>query len=311
MTKIVTPDALAPLPPGGLRKLLRTIEEGSSLKGVTSEKAGRISLHNEVIKENSTVIVIGSVYFREGNIYSVTYDGFIPPIATRLYTGGFIKEEIYQYLSQVETNKVGIEAIKNGYINQDILDSINRQMVLSSLTYLYGWEKALWQWDSNKTFDGFRIPELPIDLILASADERMGQWEALNRKFPQVTKPNAIPFPGPDWADRKVIDPSPEMERLSILVAEGNMTISKIATACGFTRFEIAAKLAKAVIDGILVVSDQETMKNGQNSSLEGLKLQSEYEMAKIDLEMARVNFLSADNHFKEIQARIGISDSK
>ena len=306
---VVPTGNLAQLPSGGLRKLLRTIEEGSSFKNVTSEKAGRIYLHHEVAKDKNTSIVSGSVYFRKGNIYAVTYEGFIPPIATRLYTGGFIKEEVYQYLSQLEANKVGFEAIKNGYISQDILDSINRQMVLSSLTYLYGWEKAYWQWDSNETFDGFKIPELPIDLLLASADERMGQWEALNRKFPQVTKPNAVPFPGPDWADRKVIDPSPEMERLSTLVAEGNMTISKIATVCGFTRFEIAAKLAKAVIDGILVVSDPDMLKSGKVSSLEGLKLQSAYEIAKRDLEMARVNFISAENYFNEIRAKMGITE--
>lgn len=300
---------LEPLPVGGLRNLLRKFDNPESSRKFMLDGTGRIALYLYRNNTNDIEPQKGFVYFKNHKIYSITYEGFTPPIATRLLTGGFINEEIYLYLNQLDPMLVGDEAVKNNYVAPDSLDTINRQMMLSSLTYLYGWQDAFWRWEADEIFDGFQIPEISLHLILSSADERIGQWDALLRNFPQATKPDAIPCPGPEWDNREAIDPSPEMNRIAALVASGKCPIAKIAMLCGFTRFEIADKLAKATSSGVITV--MYPTGNGRESILERSQLLNEYNTAKLDLELAQSNLASAEFHFKEVEMKIEASQQK
>lgn len=297
---------LKPLPVGGLRNLLRHLDANHSLPKALPSGTGRLALHLTTRQDNNSGSTKGFVYFQNNKIYSITYEGFAPPIAIRLLTSELINEEICQYLNKFDPMHVGKEAIKNKYINAEELNEINRQMSLSSLTYLYGWHDALWRWEPDETFDGFQIPEISLHLLLSSADERIGQWDALRRNFPEATKPDAIPCPGPEWQKRSIIDPSPEMRRLSTLIEEGRCSVAKAAILCGFTRFEIADKLAKATTAGVITVMHPTT--EAKESVLERSQFLNDYNTAKRDLDLARSNLASAELNFEEIEARIRAS---
>jgi hypothetical protein len=223
-------------------------------------------------------------------------------MATRLYTGGFLTEDQYQKLKAYPNKQVGPLAVKNGYVHQDTIDDINRQMILSSLTHLYGWVNATWLWEPDAFSENFTIPGLEIMLMVANADERIGQWDALARNFPQVTKPNVVLAPGLEWNLREQIDPSPEMRRIASFV-DGKMNVSKIATYCGFTRFDIAARLAKAVTDGTIILLDMDQVVSGNNS---GIVESDELIQAEAKVDSIRVSLIQAEQNLEHIRTKLG-----
>ena len=286
------------LPSGGLRALLRQFGSEDRFGNPAQAKTGRILLQTPQDKE-------GAIYINKGCIYAVTFTNFVPPIASRLYSGGFINEEQYRYLAQFPSEQVGELVVTHKYTNKEILDNINRQMILSSLIYLYAWKDARWIWEDDAVFTDFTIPSLETMLLLAATDERMGQWEALSRNFPQVIKANAIPLPGPDWDQKERIDSSPEMSRITSMI-DGVNSVAKIANVCGFTRFEIAGRLAKATADGILSIPDPE----GKDKEALPMNEQDQVELNKalLAVDLARANLFSAEKSLEEIQFRLGKS---
>ena len=285
-----------PLPSGGLRTLLRQFGSEDRFGNPAQAKTGRILLKASKDKE-------GAIYLNNGCIYAVTFTNFIPPIASRLYSGGFINEDQYRYLNQFPSEQVGDLVVEHNYTTKQTVDNINRQMILSSLTYLYTWKEAEWIWEDDATSHNFTIPSLETMLLLSATDERMGQWEAIARNFPQVTKANAIPMPGSDWDNRAKIDPSPEMLRISNMI-DGATSVAKIANVCGFTRFEIAARLAKAMTDGILIIPDPDG--NDKEVAPTSAKDQAELNEALIAVDVARASLMVAEKRLNEIQFRLG-----
>jgi hypothetical protein len=122
---------------------------------------------------------------------------------------------------------------------------------------MYGWADGTWNWADNAETQEFVMAGLETSLLVVAADERIGQWDALSRNFPVTTKGNSVPQPGPAWASKAGESTTPEIASILAYV-DGTSTVSSIASACGFTRFEIAARLAKAIADGILIIPDTE-----------------------------------------------------
>lgn len=197
----------------------------------------------------------GAVFLRAGRAYSTDLEGFVPPVAKRMFSGGMISPETFAYLSTLAPEKIGPEAIDAGYASSDEIEDIHRQMMLSTLTHIYAWNDADWWWEEKADTQNFIISGLETGLLVTAADERIGQWSALQRNFPTATKGHAVPQPGPSWGAKAGESTTPEI--VSILThVNGSTNISQIATECGFTRFEIAARVAKAIADGILILPD-------------------------------------------------------
>jgi hypothetical protein len=235
------------LPVGGLRTLLRTFSAPDEFGNPAPSITGRIFLHDPDEKRD------GIVYLRAGRVYATDLAGFQPPIAMRMMSGGLLRNEQYKKLLALTPAEVGPAAVEAQYCTLDDIEDIHRQMILSSLTHMYKWHNATWLWEDGKTTNDFTIPGVETNLIVAASDERLGQWDALTRNYPEVTMSNAVPHPGPDWNSHAGESASPEL--ISILQhVDGTNTVAKIAAICGFTRFEIGARLAKAIADGILLV---------------------------------------------------------
>lgn len=241
-----------PLPPGGLRPVLRDLGAADEFGNPAPTRTGRLYLVDTIHGRN------GSVYLKAGKIYAVSFSGFVPPVLRRLNSGGHLTEEQYQYLEGDEAN-AGPEAVRLGYIQEDVLEDIHLSLFTASLVHLLEWDEegVTWEWQPDVTTTEYTIQGFSPNLSIAAAEERAWQWAALLRNYPQVTRHNAVPQPGPDWGDACGQSTTPEM--VSILNHVDNQTtVAKIAAECGFTRFEIAARLAKAVADGILIVASPE-----------------------------------------------------
>jgi hypothetical protein len=270
---------LSPLSGGGLRALLSKLGAPDAFGNPPPAYTGRIVIEE---KERS-----GWVYFRSGRIYAVGYAGFTPPIAVRLQAGGLITLEQYNYLKTLPPQLVGIEAVTRNYVAFDSVEDINRQMMLSSLTFLYGWKEALWRWEEGVETDSFIVTGLEANLVISAADERISQWDTLVRNFPQVTKSKAVPFPGEEWHSIETASLTPDMASL-LQYVNGETSIARIATACGFTRFEIAARLAKAISQGLIFLSDPDTgEKVGKDYMGETEKRAEEYKQALYAFQIA------------------------
>lgn len=239
------------LPDGGLRALIRRLGAPDDFGNPPIPRTGKIALHDSTEKRS------GAVYLRSGRIYAASLQGFVPPITLRLLSGGLLDDEQFQALQKFKPEDVGPQAVALDYVTSDVIEDINRQMMLSTLTHMYTWRTAEWHWVEGEETAAFTISALETSLIISATDERDGQWNALTRNYPQVTKGNAVPAPGPDWSTHVGEATSPEINSI-LQYVDGAATIGQIAAVCGFSRFEIAARLAKAIADGLLTVTDPE-----------------------------------------------------
>lgn len=295
---IPLPTAPTPLPHGGLRALLRRLGSPDQFGNPAPAITGRIVLTDEPRQRE------GSVWLRSGRVYAISFTGFVPPIATRLMSGGMLTHEQYQYLLTLPAEQCGPECVRLGYAAPDVVEDVNRQMMLSSLTHLYGWSDSLWTWRDGEETPDFVVPGLETNLVVAAADERIGQWDTLARNFPQIVKSHAVPLPGPDWGDKTGERTTPEMAAILRMV-DGTTSVSRIANACGFTRFEIAARLAKAIADGVLVIPDPDT---GQvtETDFEPDPLTVEYEEAMREVETAQQALAEAQARLEAAREALG-----
>lgn len=249
MHRLPTRPTPTPLPSGGLRTVLRSFARTDDLGNPTPTRTGRI------IVKDSTGSGQGSVYVRAGRVYAADLSGFTPAVALRLLSAGLLSEAQFTALQALPAAEVGPTAIAHGYVDEDAVEDIHRQLLLATITHLYQWKNATWRWEDGTTTTAFTISPLDAPLVVSAADERLGQWDALVRNYPAVTRGNATPQPGPDWSAKAGQDTTPEIAAILAYV-DGAATVAQIAAVCGFSRFEIAARLAKAVIDGLLIVEE-------------------------------------------------------
>lgn len=255
------PTTPTPLPDGGVRALLNTLGGADAFGNPPPAYTGRV-----VIESNSERRS-GDVYFRSGRVYAVDLSGFTPTIDLRLLSGGHLTKAMFDELHQLDPAAMGAHAIEKGYITPDIIEEINRQMLLASLALMNNWRGATWKWEDGVETTAFTISGLDTKLINTAVDERVAQWNALASVYPAVTKGDAVPKPGPDWSSKAGESTTTEIATI-LRYVDGENTVGQIAAVCGFSRFEIAARLAKAVADGLLIVPDPDAAEGSANDQI-------------------------------------------
>lgn len=249
MPSLTLSDTFTSIPKGGVRTILKDMGAPDQYGNPAPNYTGCIVVKDLMTNKE------GKIFLRSGRVYSTALSGFVPPISTRMLSAGLINKEIFNYLNTIPTEQIKEEILKHGYCTEDQLEDINRQMLMSTITHLYGWDNAEWKWVENLDTNIYTISPLEIRLLVTAADERLGQWNALSRNFLSTTKGNSVPLPGEAWISKTGEVTTPEIASILKFV-DGKTTISQIAKDCGFTRFEIAARLAKAIADGILIIPD-------------------------------------------------------
>jgi len=291
-----------PLPGGGLRVLLRQMGSPDEYGNPAPSVTGRLQLDDESVPREA------GIYMRDGCVYAATFTGFVPPLARRLYSGGLINDQQLAYLLSLEDAQVESACIDQNMVSREHIEAINRQMILSSLVHLYGWSSASWRWLAEQATNAYTIPGLEISLTVSAADERVGAWDALVRNFPQVTVPSYVPQPGPDWGERTGQETTPEIAAI-LRCVDGQTNIARIAFECGFTRFEIASRLAKALADKLLIVVDPET--GGVAGPVARLAAddprQVEYDAAVAALDQVRVALSAAEDRVMRARQALAI----
>lgn len=245
-----TPTAV---PRGGIRYLIRSLGATDAFGNPAPDLTGKLAVTNDDDGTEATI------YLRAGKVYTAELSGYTPPVALRLLSGGHLTGAMFKHLDTLDPQYVGPTAIAEKYVAPHIIEDIHRQMLLATLTHLYGWKNAHWSWEDGLESHAFTVSGLETNLIITAADERIGQWETLARAYPEVTKGNAVPEPGPEWSAKAGESTTPEIASI-LQYVDGETTVAQIAAVCGFARFEIAGRLAKAIADGLLIVRDPEEM---------------------------------------------------
>lgn len=303
MPAITLPKTPVALAAGGLRTLLRAFGASDEFGNPAPAHTGCITVTDDSTNRE------GRLYLRAGRIYAASLTGFIPPVAVRLLSGGLLSAEAFAHLSSLEPSKVSEEAVKAGYCTADDVEDVHRQILLSTITHIYGWASATWVWADAQDTEDFTISPLETGLLATAADERVGQWNALTRNFLSTTKGDAVPLPGPGWSAKAGEATTPEIASILIHV-NGKNNIAQIASACGFTRFEIAARLAKAIADTILVIPDPD----GETTDTAGdwdeapagiTSVQYELDEATAAVEQARAALAAAEARLARAQDSI------
>jgi hypothetical protein len=299
------PTTATALPPGGVRGLLRAVVAADEFGNPPQDAlTGRLVFTSPERNRHA------SIYLRAGRVYATALDGYVPPVADRLLTAGLINRQCREHLRTVAADKVSARAVELGYCTDEDVEDIHRQVVLATVTNLYSWSTATWHWDGSAVTEAYTISGLEPHLLVISADERIGQWGALERNFPAATKGDSVPLPGPDWTE--VV---PEMlgHEIAAIVqqVDGTRSVSDIAAACGFTRFEIAARLAKAIADGILIVTDPSqgdaVIGDGWDTPAAAEHRQYELEYALAMVEQARTVLAEAEARLQRAKKAAGV----
>jgi hypothetical protein len=249
------------LPKSGLRGLLKELGSPDAYGNPPAPITGEIKVFGKTRN--------GSVFLKNGRIYSAQLDEFVPPIARRLLSTGLISEVMFNAMAKLPPSEVASFAIANEYVDEDVLEDIHRQMLFATLTHMYEWRDASWEWHRGAKSKSYTMYPLEISLAISATDERMAQWIALVHNHSYVTKGNSVVSPGEDWVLKAGEETTPEIASILRYVNSEN-TVADIALACGFSRFEIASRLAKAVADGLVLVTnpDLEDVSTGSIESL-------------------------------------------
>ncbi|MHB0929271.1 MAG: hypothetical protein ACYC3W_10310 [Candidatus Nanopelagicales bacterium] len=203
--------------------------------------------------------------------------------------------------------------MEQGFAERHVVDDINRSVLLAVITHVYGWKHATWVWVPNAESNEYVVTGLDASLAVTAADERIGQWEAIAFSYPAVTKGNAIPEPGPDWATHAGEGTTPEIATI-LRYVDGRNTVSQIAAVCGFARFEIAGRLAKAVADGILAVRDPNAKPSSPDDEFEVTSVtmrdvyQAEFEAAKQAVALAQQTLANAEARLVKARAALSVN---
>lgn len=246
-----------PLPAGGLRSLIRELGSPDEYGNPPIPITGEIKVFG---KQRN-----GSIYFKNGKIYGAQLDNFTPPVALRLLSTGLLTDEMYETLDSLPPQQVGDTAIALGFVDEDLIEDINRQMLFSTLTHMYEWRDSEWIWIKGNYTNNYTITPLETSLAISATDERLAQWFALVQNHRAVTQGSSVVFPGPSWENQIGQETTPEISSI-LQYVDGKNSVAAIAAACGFARFEIASRLAKAIADGLVKVvpikSEQEDYGN-------------------------------------------------
>lgn len=234
------PDDFVDFPPSGLRGVLRAVGAPDMYGNPPPPVTGRI-----VVQSVADAQRTGYVYFWHTKVYAVHYNGFTPPLARRLVTAGILTPETFATYAKMPPELVGTKIVEHGLAPVDEVETLNRQMMLSSLTHLYEWSGLRWKWEPQVTTTAFTIAPLEPGLVVSATEERKGQWDALYRNYPQVCTGDEVPFPGRGWGERATDATAEELNIYRFV--NGENTVSYIAAMCGLTRFELAGRLAKGV----------------------------------------------------------------
>lgn len=288
------PTMVTPLPRTGMRGLLKLLGNPDSYGNPPIPYTGRLTLIDE------TNTRTGHIYMRNGRVYAIHYTDFIPPLARRLHTNQYITAEQYTTLVQSGTpdDETTIRTLLE--VSNETIENINRQMLLSSLAHLYSWNEAAWLWEQDAHTALNTISPLEPTLLVAAADERDGQWNALQRNYVEATESDAIPIRGKEWAEIPPDYLSPEGQAIQSLV-DNQKTNRIIAGTLGLTRFELAGRLAQAIADETIQYAAPEDLPdvdgtnffNEQSNRLDTLAAERgtlNARLREIDAEIAKIN---------------------
>ena len=246
------PETFTPLPSSGIKGLLRSVGSPDIYGNPPASITGRI-----VVQSKTDPQKIGHIFLWHTKVYAVHYAGFTPPLARRLVTAGILTPETFNTYAKIPPESVGMKIVEHGLAPVDEVETLNRQMLLSSLTHLYEWGNVEWKWEPKATTTAFTIAPLEPGLVVAATEERKGQWDALYRNYPEVCTGDAVPLPGKMWGDRTKDATAEELNIYRFV--NGENTVSYIAGMCGLTRFELAGRLAKGVAYEIVAFPDSDS----------------------------------------------------
>jgi hypothetical protein len=290
----------APLPPGGLRGLLKSLGSPDKYGNPPLPITGEIKVFGP--QRN------GSIYLKNGKVYGAQLDSFTPPIALRLLSTGLLSDDMFQTLYKLKPDQVGATAVALGFVEEDIVEDINRQILFSTLTHMYEWRDAHWLWIKGNYTQNYTITPLDTSLTISATDERLAQWFALVQNHKPVTQGSSTVFPGPSWINKVGEETTPEISSILAHV-DGENTVAQIAAACGFARFEIASRLAKAIADELIIVKAR-VDESHDYGNMESLLHDKQQELEEAEEMVARLSesLIEAQERLANAKASLGLT---
>lgn len=197
----------------------------------------------------------GQIYYRNGEIYAVHVDGFMPRVGRRLVTGGSIKADVYADLLFAADNdeyapSIGFLAVQTGCVSQAVLDAVHVEILLSALGAIAQWDGLSTKWRRKSTTENFAVTPRPVAKFENAVAKRAARWNELwDQRAPGMTPEQSFPAVVSD--NREVAN-----EELAVLdAATGVRPLDEVAGECGLTRFETGHILSSLIDQGLVVLN--------------------------------------------------------
>lgn len=241
------PTEPTPLLDNGLKEVLKNIN-------LSDDEEGKIEITAPEGKR-------GEIYLKGQSLYAVHYASFTPPLILRLKTAGYISPQLYSSLKNANVIQIHDFLKTTDKVGKSSVETINLQMLLSSLSHISSWTNAKWEWKEGEITEYFTIMDLEKKMVLTALEERAGQWNALERNYPEVTNPKSIPMKGKAWKNFHTEGLTATFITVIKNKINNRSTTMSIARSCGLTRFELATLLAKAQSEDLITFTKEKNNK--------------------------------------------------
>lgn len=201
----------------------------------------------------------GRVYFKDGQVYAVHVDGFLPKIGTRLHTGGMLSDEHLAAVlaangGDVFDPTIGDIVVERGYVSRDVINAVSQEVTLSAAGAIASWNQPQGTFKSGSITTDLTIAPVAVAAIIKALAKRREHWLALWNEIANGLDVNvAVPIKIRDHPAAATGEAPTEIGCI-LAVMDGVRTLDHVAGECGLTRFETGHVLRDLIADGYVVI---------------------------------------------------------
>ncbi|CAB4932177.1 unannotated protein [freshwater metagenome] len=189
-----------------------------------------------------------TVWFRDGEVYSVSVPGRRPLLGVRLVSSGALSPEALAEALEVQRTdlqgwRLGELLVHLGFVDRTTVETFVGEQVCDQVADLLHWRVAEHIFANGKRTRQDISPAIEVTDLLHLAQERDGHWAEIT---PFIGGPDCVPVlsSSPNTSSNVVLGP---YDWALLCKVDGIRSIADLADDCGFTVFE-----AGMVVVGLL-----------------------------------------------------------
>lgn len=201
---------------------------------------------------------VGTIYFKNGLVYSASINIYVPNIMTRLVQSGSLDQEGLKIVERKFGDDLTNPAIPeyildNHLVPEKTMDQINQDFFLEIFESMIDWGNVNADWRANETTDFLKINQFPLEKIIGLVDSRKTFIDGVAEQFGvDLLHMGKITYRATRESDFD--DTTPMIFHQIASIANGEWDISSTATNFGLTHFRVVQAVYELWKQGYLTL---------------------------------------------------------